>query len=116
VVDRGFVTYSNDAKMELVGVPEATLAKHGAVSGEIALAMAKGAIARAAVDLAVSVTGVAGPSGASVEKPVGLVYIGVATKTGGRTERRILPGDRTEVRRAAMMLALELLRSEAQAR
>ena len=113
VVDRGFVTYSNEAKMELLGVPEATLAAHGAVSGETALAMAKGAVARAGVDLAVSITGVAGPGGGSAEKPVGLVYVGVATKSGGRTEQRIFPGDRTEIRRAAMILALELLLTEA---
>jgi nicotinamide-nucleotide amidase len=113
VVDRGFVPYSNEAKMELLGVPEATLAAHGAVSAETALAMAKGAVARAGVDLAVSIAGVAGPGGGSAEKPVGLVYLGIATKSGGRTERRIFPGDRTEIRRRAMVLALELLRAEA---
>ena len=113
VVDRGFVAYSNEAKMELLGVPEAVLLAHGAVSGETALAMAQGAIARAGVDLAVSITGVAGPGGGSAEKPVGLVHVGVATGSGGHTERRIFPGDRTEIRRAAMILALELLRSAA---
>ncbi|HUI34858.1 MAG TPA: CinA family protein [Stellaceae bacterium] len=116
VVDRGFVTYSNRAKMELLGVPEATLAGHGAVSSETALAMAKGAVARAGVDLAVSVTGVAGPGGGSAEKPVGLVHVGIATRTDGRTERRIFPGDRTEIRRAAVVLALELLCKEATGR
>ncbi len=115
VVDRGFVTYSNEAKMELLGVPEATLAAHGAVSAETALAMARGAVERAVVDLAVSVTGVAGPSGASAEKPVGLVHFGVATRKGGRTEHHIFPGDRTEIRRAAMVMALELLSAEARA-
>jgi len=113
VVDRGLVTYSNKAKMELLGVPEATLAAHGAISGETALAMAKGAVARAWVDLAVSITGIAGPGGGSAEKPVGLVHFGVATKSGGHTERRIFPGDRTEIRRAAMVFALELLLVEA---
>jgi nicotinamide-nucleotide amidase len=113
VVDRGFVAYSNEAKMDLLGVPEATLAAHGAVSAETALAMATGAVARVGVDLAVSVTGVAGPGGGSAEKPVGLVHCAVATRTGGRTERRVFPGDRTEIRRAAMVLALELLQAEA---
>jgi nicotinamide-nucleotide amidase len=112
-VDRGFVTYSNESKMELLGVPEATLAAHGAVSPETTLAMAKGAVARAGVDLAASIAGVAGPGGGRAEKPVGLVYVGVATKSGGRTERHIFPGDRTEIRQAAMVLALELLRAEA---
>jgi nicotinamide-nucleotide amidase len=112
VVDGGFVTYSNEAKMELLGVPEATLAAHGAVSAETTLAMANGAVARAGVDLAVSITGVAGPGGGSAEKPAGLVYLGIATKRGGHTERRIFPGNRTEIRRAAMILALELLKAE----
>lgn len=113
VFDRGFVAYSNAAKMELLGVPEATLAAHGAISPETALAMAKGAVARAGVDLAVSVTGVVGPGGGSAEKPVGLVYFGLATKGSGRTERRTFRGDRSGIRRAATMLALELLRAEA---
>jgi nicotinamide-nucleotide amidase len=113
VVDRGFVTYSNKAKMELLGVPEATLAAHGAVSAETTLAMAKAAVARAGVDLAVSITGIAGPGGGSAEKPVGLVHFGVATKAGGRTERRVFSGDRMEVRRAATVRALELLLAEA---
>jgi nicotinamide-nucleotide amidase len=114
VVDRGFVTYSNEAKMDLLGVPDATLSAHGAVSAETALAMANGAVARARVDLAVSIAGVAGPGGGSAEKPVGLVHFGVATKGGGHTERRIFTGDWTEIRRAAMVLALELLLAEAQ--
>jgi nicotinamide-nucleotide amidase len=75
--------------------------------------MAKGAVARAGVDLAVSITGVAGPGGGTDEKPVGLVHFGVATKSGGHTERRVFPGDRTEIRRAAMALALKLLQTEA---
>jgi nicotinamide-nucleotide amidase len=115
VVNRGFVTYSNEAKMELLGVPGATIAQHGAVSAETAAAMATGAIARAQVDLAVSITGVAGPGGGSPEKPVGLVLFGIATGTGHRTERRVFPGDRTEIRRAALVLALELLLAEARA-
>ena len=113
VVDRGFVTYSNEAKMELLGVPEATLAAHVAVSAETALAMARGAVARAGVELAVSITGVAGPGGGSAEKPIGLIYLGVATGGGGHTECHIFPGDRDGIRRAAMIRALELLLVEA---
>ena len=112
VLDRGLVTYSNKSKIELLGVPEGTLAEYGAVSSETALAMAQGAVMRAGVDLAVSVTGVAGPGGASADKPIGLVYIGVATKSGGRAERLVLSGDRTEVRRAATVRALEHLLAE----
>jgi nicotinamide-nucleotide amidase len=114
VVERGFFTYSNRAKSELLGVPPETIAENGAISAETAAAMAQGAVARAGVDLAVSVTGIAGPGGGTPSKPVGLVYIGVATKGGDvRVERRIFPGDRAEVRRAATMLALQLLEEAA---
>jgi nicotinamide-nucleotide amidase len=115
VVDRGFVTYSNAAKMELLGVPAATLEAHGAVSAETAAAMALGAVSRAGVDLALSVTGVAGPGGGSTQKPVGLIYFGVARRDGVcKTEHRIFAGDRTQVRDAALKLALQLLQAEAQ--
>lgn len=77
VVDRGFVTYSNEAKTEMLGVPEALIREHGAVSGPVASAMVSGALDNSAADLAVSVTGIAGPGGGSAEKPVGLVYIAV---------------------------------------
>jgi nicotinamide-nucleotide amidase len=114
VVERGFVTYSNEAKAELLGVPPETIAAHGAVSAETAAAMAQGAIARAPVDLAVSITGVAGPGGGSAAKPVGLVLIGLARRDGTcRTERRVYPGDRSAVRHAAMHEALRLLETEA---
>src|SRR5215471_17940081 len=83
VVERGFVTYSNEAKQEMLGVPSATLASHGAVSRETAQAMAQGALARAPVDLAVAVTGIAGPGGAVPGKPVGLVHFAAAAR-GGR--------------------------------
>ena len=114
VVERSFVTYSNKAKSELLGVPPETIAAHGAVSAETAAAMALGALARAPIDLAVAITGVAGPGGGSAEKPVGLIHIGLARRGGiCRTERRIFPGDRTAVRDAALQLALALLAAEA---
>jgi nicotinamide-nucleotide amidase len=114
VVERGFFAYSNNAKREMLGVSEETIAAHGAVSAETAAAMARGAIAQARVDLAVSVTGIAGPGGGTPQKPVGIVYLGVARRDGAtRVERRVLPGERGEVRRAATVLALELLRDEA---
>lgn len=116
VVERGFVTYSNEAKSELLGVPAETIAAHGAVSAQTCAAMARGAVARAGVDLAVSITGVAGPGGGTPQKPVGLVYLGIATKDGAaHVERRIFPGDRTQIREAALILALALLKGEATA-
>ena len=114
VVERGFVTYSNAAKMELLGVSGDTIAEYGAISAETAAAMARGAIAHAPIDLAVSITGVAGPGGGTAQKPIGLVYLGVARKDGAaRVERRVFPGDRADVRRAALILALELLQEAA---
>ena len=113
VIDRGFVTYSNKSKMELLGVPETALAAFGAVSPEVAQAMAIGAVARAGVGLAVSVTGIAGPGGGTADKPVGLVYIGVATKDTARSERYVFPGDRDAIRRAATIRALEMLKEAA---
>jgi len=112
VVDRGFVTYSNDAKSDLVGVPSALIEANGAVSEPVARAMAEGAVARSRADLSVSVTGVAGPGGGSVDKPVGLVWFGCA-KRGAPTlsEHRIFPGDRSDVRRATVEHALHLLRT-----
>jgi nicotinamide-nucleotide amidase len=110
VVERGFVAYSNVAKSELLSVPPATIAAHGAISNETAAAMAQGAVVRGAVDLAVSVTGIAGPGGGSAEKPVGLVIFGLARAGGGcRTERHVFTGDRTAVRDAALKVALGLL-------
>jgi nicotinamide-nucleotide amidase len=114
VVECGFVTYSNEAKSELLGVRSETLAAYGAVSAEAVAAMAEGAVARAPVDLAVSITGVAGPGGGSAAKPVGLVYLGVAQRGGGATtERHVFSGDRTRIRRAALVRALELLHDAA---
>jgi len=109
-VERGFVTYSNEAKTELVDVPAALIAAHGAVSAEVAAAMAEGALRRAPVDLAVSITGIAGPGGSAPTKPVGLVYLGIVRKGGAvRTERHVFPGDRAAVREASTRRALELL-------
>jgi nicotinamide-nucleotide amidase len=110
VFERGFVTYSNDAKQELIAVPPTILATHGAVSAETADAMARGALARSRADVAISVTGVAGPGGGSAEKPVGLVWFGVARKFGENlTVSEIFPGDRAAIRQAAVARALELL-------
>jgi nicotinamide-nucleotide amidase len=115
VVERGFVTYSNAAKTELLGVPAETIAAHGTVSAQTAAAMARGAVARTPADLAVSITGIAGPGGGTPQKPVGLVYLGAARRDGAcRVERRVFPGDRTAIRDAALVLALEMLQSEAQ--
>ena len=107
VVDRGFVTYSNAAKTDMLGVPAALIAGHGAVSAEVARAMADGALAHSAADLAVAVTGIAGPAGGTPDKPVGLVFV-AAGKCGARThawECRFA-GDRAAVRRAAAERAL----------
>jgi len=110
VVERGFVTYSNAAKTEMLGVPAATIDVHGAVSEPVARAMAEGAVANSLAAVAVAVTGVAGPSGGSAEKPVGLVHLAAARR--GRVtlhERRVFPGDRAAVRQAATAAALDLL-------
>jgi len=112
VVDRGFVTYSNEAKIELVGVPIVLIQTHGAVSEPVARAMAEGALARSHATIAVSVTGVAGPGGGTADKPVGLVYFGLAEK--GRTvfsEGHVLPGDRTGIRVAAVAHAFAMIRT-----
>jgi nicotinamide-nucleotide amidase len=110
VVERGFVTYSNQAKTDLLGVSPALLAAHGAVSAEVAEAMAQGALRHAPVDLAVAVTGVAGPGGGSAAKPVGLVHFGIARRGGAvATEHHVFPGDRAAVREATVRRALELL-------
>jgi nicotinamide-nucleotide amidase len=115
VVERGFVTYSNEAKSELLGVSFETIAAHGSVSAETARVMAQGAVGRAPVDLAISVTGIAGPGGATPTKPVGLVFFGLARREGTwRTERYVFPGDRSAVRQAALEAALRLLFAEAE--
>lgn len=106
--DRGFVTYSNAAKEELLGVRPRTLAAYGAVSRETVVEMAAGALARSAADVAVAVTGIAGPDGGSADKPVGTVWIAwVRRDRPPRVERRCFSGDRENVRRAAVRAALE---------
>jgi nicotinamide-nucleotide amidase len=111
VVERGFVTYSNEAKAEMLGVPADLIAAHGAVSEAVARAMAEGALAHSRADVAVSITGVAGPAGGSPAKPVGLVHFGLAVR--GRTtvhrERRYGDLGRAEVRAKAVEDALGLL-------
>jgi nicotinamide-nucleotide amidase len=116
VVERGFVTYSNEAKTQMLGVAAETLAHHGAVSRETARAMAIGAIAHAPVALAVSVTGIAGPQGATPGKPVGLVHFAAASRSGQLIdcERRYGDIGRAEVRRASVAQALAMLREIAE--
>jgi len=109
VFERGWVTYSNRAKREELGVSAEILEAHGAVSGEVAIAMAKGALTRAGTDVALSVTGIAGPEGGSPEKPVGTVWFCVANSASTNTGRRIFPGNRAAVRAAAVRFALGLL-------
>lgn len=110
VFERGFVTYSNEAKVELLDVPAETIARHGAVSAPVAEAMAAGAVARSRADLAVSATGIAGPGGATAGKPVGLVFLGLCRR--GRPpihQRHLFSGDRRAVREASVEAALRLL-------
>ena len=111
VVERGFVTYSNEAKTELVAVPAALIAAHGAVSEPVARAMAEGALSRANAHVAVAITGIAGPGGATPRKPVGLVHFGLAVKDRptGHLERRYGDLGRGPIRLAAVEDALALL-------
>lgn len=108
-LERGFVTYSNEAKTEMLGVDAALIAAHGAVSEEVARAMAEGAVARSNAQVAVAVTGVAGPTGGSPEKPVGTVWFGWSVDDQVRTERRRFDGDRAAVRTATVHYALQVL-------
>jgi len=107
--ERGFVSYSNAAKTEMLGVDAALIAAHGAVSEPVARAMAEGAVARSQAQVAVAVTGVAGPSGGSAEKPVGTVWFGWSVGGQVRTERRLFEGDRAAVRAATVHYALQNL-------
>lgn len=112
VLERGFVTYSNAAKTEMLGVPAELIAAHGAVSEPVALAMAEGALGNSPAALAVSVTGVAGPGGGTAEKPVGLVHLAATDRDGATLHRRLMTGDigRSAIRRAAVAEAFAMLR------
>jgi nicotinamide-nucleotide amidase len=113
VFERGFVTYSNAAKSEMLGVPFWLIERHGAVSEDVALAMAGGALTHSRASLAVAVTGIAGPGSGTPEKPVGLVYFAVGRADGQMHHERVAFGDlgRAEVRRRSVERALSLLRS-----
>jgi nicotinamide-nucleotide amidase len=111
VVERGFVTYSNEAKQEMLGVSAATLKRYGAVSEQTAVAMAAGALKHSKAELSVSITGIAGPGGGSKAKPVGLVYFAAASRDGRKLARRRLFGKlgRRSVRLRSVAQALALL-------
>ncbi len=112
VVDRGFVTYSNEAKNQMIGVPMPLIEQHGATSEQVAQAMASGALERSRAGIAVSVTGVAGPGGGTAEKPVGLVCFGLAQR-GQPTvsEKHVFPGDRAAIRAATVAHAFAMIRA-----
>ena len=109
--ERGFVTYSNDAKSDMLGVPAALIQQHGAVSESVAKAMAQGALAHSKADFSVAVTGIAGPTGGTAEKPVGTVWLAWAQKSPARCVvlQKVFPGDRQSVREATTALALAQL-------
>ena len=111
VVDRGFVTYSNEAKEAMLGVPPATLKRHGAVSAETAAAMASGALKNSLANIVVAITGIAGPGGGSQQKPVGLVHFAAASRNGRLIARERQYGDigRESVREQSVAEALDLL-------
>ncbi|MBB3163504.1 CinA family protein [Rhizobium laguerreae] len=113
VVDRGFVTYTNSAKIEMLGVQAETLLRFGAVSEETARQMVHGALFRSRAEIAVAVTGIAGPGGGSPEKPVGLVHLAAKSRAGSLIHRKMLYGDigRSEVRLATIRTALEMVGS-----
>ena len=116
VVDCGFVTYSNDAKQKMLGVPARVLKRYGAVSAETAAAMAKGALKNSQAGLAVAITGIAGPGGGSKQKPVGLVYFAAASRDGRHLPRTRRFGKigRTRVRLRSVVQALDMLAALAQ--
>lgn len=115
VVERGFVTYSNEAKIDMLGVPKMLITLHGAVSEQVAVAMAEGALGRSLADITIAVTGVAGPSGGTKEKPVGLVHFACAGR--GRptlAHHEVFPGDRAAVRDATVQTAFSIMRHTVQ--
>jgi nicotinamide-nucleotide amidase len=111
VYERGFVTYSNESKTEELGVPAELIAKHGAVSAEVAESMATGAIKNSRANISVAITGVAGPTGGSPEKPVGLVYIAVSYNGKTTAHKFNFAGSRDDIRNAAVENATQLLNS-----
>lgn len=113
--ERGFITYSNDAKTEMLGVPAALIKQHGAVSEPVARAMAEGALSRSQADIAVSVTGIAGPDGGSAEKPVGLVHFACARRDCPTDHVRMLYGarEREAIMQASVLQAFALIRRQA---
>ena len=115
VVDSGFVTYSNEAKAQMLSVPRELLSRHGAVSEAVARAMAEGALSHSGVDLAVAITGIAGPNGGSAEKPVGLVHFACARKGEAARHQLRKFGDlgRSEIRRRSVLVALAMLEEAA---
>ncbi len=108
-LDRGFVTYSNRAKTELLGVPEELLAAHGAVSAEVAVAMAEGARGNAGAEVGIAITGIAGPTGGTAQKPVGTVYIACATPERSSVEKNLFGGTREQIQEHAAQAALVML-------
>jgi nicotinamide-nucleotide amidase len=114
VVERGFVTYSNEAKTEMLGVPRMLINLNGAVSEKVAIAMAEGALTHSLADISVAVTGVAGPGGGSKEKPVGLVHLACAGRGRPTVFRHeVFPGTRTDIRDATVQIAFRMLRRAA---
>lgn len=114
IFERGFVTYSNDAKVDMLDVDEDLITRHGAVSEQVARAMAEGAMQNSNANLAVSVTGIAGPGGGSKEKPVGTVHVGVASRDGSTAHAHLRIGDigRTDIRHKTLLAALSMLKAQ----
>jgi len=116
VVYGGFITYANEAKISQIGVPYALLKQHGAVSEQVAIAMAEGALGTAGTHIAIAVTGVAGPDGGTADKPVGLVHFALASDEETKHVRKVFPKlDRDAVRHATVVQALKMLRDFARA-
>ncbi|MBK8083285.1 MAG: CinA family protein [Devosia sp.] len=115
VVYGGFVTYADEAKIGMIGVPFGLLRQHGAVSKPVAIAMAEGALGTAGTHLAVAVTGIAGPDGGTTEKPVGLVHLALATEDGTKHLKRQFVGDRDSIRHQTVVEALKLVLKAASA-
>lgn len=113
ILDMGFITYSNEMKNRVIGVPTETIAENGAVSQQVAEKMAIGALINASADIAASITGIAGPSGGTPEKPVGLVYIAISTPQKTFSESNIFAGSRHHIRMQSITRALELMHTTA---